>query len=165
MSSKTGELRRSPTGLTRDLVDDAQLVQGYLKEVGIEAELKPQEHGAYMSTTMQGKFEGLVRSPFGIAWGPDAPLYRTFAADSTWNASHINDPKLTAMLKEQRRTKDLEARKKIIHDIQRYAAEQVYFVYLNSIIATVSWQPYVKNFGPNITFDYGNRAATLWLDR
>jgi peptide/nickel transport system substrate-binding protein len=153
------------TGLTRDLVDDAQLVQGYLKEVGIEAELKPQEHGAYMSTTMQGKFEGLVRSPFGIAWGPDAPLYRTFAADSTWNASHINDPKLTAMLKEQRRTKDLEARKKIIHDIQRYAAEQVYFVYLNAIILTASWQPYVKNFGPNITFDYGSRTAALWLDR
>ena len=45
-----------------------------------------------MSTTMQGKFEGL-RSPFGIAWAPDAPLYRTFAADSTWNASHITDPK------------------------------------------------------------------------
>ncbi len=65
------------TGLSRDLVDDAQLVQGYLKEVGIEAELKLQEHGAYMSTTMQGKFEGLVRSPFGIAWEPDAPLYRT----------------------------------------------------------------------------------------
>ena len=62
------------TGLSRDLVDDAQLVQGYLKEVGIEAELKLQEHGAYMSTTMQGKFEGLVRSPFGIAWAPDAPL-------------------------------------------------------------------------------------------
>ena len=153
------------TGLSRDLVDDAQLVQGYLKEVGIEAELKLQEHGAYMSTTMQGKFEGLVRSPFGIAWAPDAPLYRTFAADSTWNASHINDPKLTAMLKEQRRTKDLEARKKIIHTIQRYAAEQVYFVYLNSSITTASWQPYVKNFGPNITFDYGNRAAALWLDR
>jgi peptide/nickel transport system substrate-binding protein len=153
------------TGLTRDLVDDAQLVQGYLKDVGIEAELKPQEHGAYMSTTMQGKFEGLVRSPFGIAWGPDAPLYRTFAADSTWNASHIDDSKLTAMLKEQRRTKDLEARKKIIHDIQRYAAEQVYFVYLNASIVTASWQPYVKNFGPNITFDYGSRAAALWLDR
>jgi peptide/nickel transport system substrate-binding protein len=153
------------TGLTRDLVDDAQLVQGYLKEVGIEAELKPQEHGAYMSTTMQGKFEGMVRSPFGIAWGPDAPLYRTFAADSTWNASHVDDSKLTAMLKEQRRTKDLEARKKIIHDIQRYAAEQVYFVYLNAVITTASWQPYVKNFGPNITFDYGSRAAALWLER
>jgi peptide/nickel transport system substrate-binding protein len=153
------------TGLTRDLVDDAQLVQGYLKDVGIDAELKLQEHGAYMATTMQGKFEGLVRSPFGIAWAPDAPLYRTFAADSTWNAAHLNDPKLTAMLKEQRRTKDLEARRKIIFDIQRYAAEQQYYVYTNSTVVTASWAPYVKNYGPNITFDYGSRAAALWLDR
>jgi peptide/nickel transport system substrate-binding protein len=153
------------TGLTRDLVDDAQLVQRYLKDVGIEAELKLQEHGAYMATTMQGKFEGMVRSPFGIAWEPDAPLYRTFAADSSWNAGHLNDPKLTAMLKEQRRTKDIEARRKIIYDIQRYAAEQQYFVYLNANVITVSWAPYVKNYGPNITFDYGSRAAALWLDR
>jgi peptide/nickel transport system substrate-binding protein len=153
------------TGLTRDLVDDAQLVQHYLKDVGIDAELKLQEHGAYMSTTMQGKYEGMVRSPFGIAWEPDAPLYRTFAADSSWNAGHLNDPTITAMLKEQRRTKDLEARKKIIYDIQRYAAEKQYFVYLNSNLITASWQSYVKNYSPNITFDYGSRAAALWLDR
>jgi peptide/nickel transport system substrate-binding protein len=153
------------TGLTRDLVDDAQMVQRYLKDVGIAAELKLQEHGAYMATTMQGKFEGLVRSPFGIAWEPDAPLYRTYAADSSWNASHLNDPKITAMLKEQRRTKDLEARKKIIFDIQRYAAEQQYFVYTNVVVVTPSWAPYVKNYSPNITFDYGSRAAALWLDR
>jgi len=153
------------TGLTRDLVDDAQLVQRFLKDVGIEAELKLQEHGAYMATTMQGKFEGLVRSPFGIAWEPDAPLYRSYAADSSWNAAHLNDPKITTMLKEQRRTKDLEARKKIIFDIQRYAAEQQYFVYTNVVIVTASWAPYVKNYSPNITFDYGSRAAALWLDR
>ena len=152
-------------GLTRDLVDDAQLVQGYLKDVGIEAELKIQEHGAYMATTMQGKFEGLVRSPFGIAWAPDAPLYRTFAADSTWNAAHLNDPKITAMLKEQRRTKDLEARRKIIFDIQRYAAEQQYYVYTNSTVVTASWASYIKNYSPNITFDYGSRMAALWLER
>jgi peptide/nickel transport system substrate-binding protein len=152
-------------GLSRDLVDDAQLVQGYLKDVGIEAELKIQEHGAYMATTMQGKFEGMVRSPFGIAWAPDAPLYRTFAADSTWNAAHLDDPKLTAMLKEQRRTKELEARRKIIFDIQRYAAEQQYYVYTNSTVVTASWAPYVKNYSSNITFDYGSRAAALWLDR
>jgi peptide/nickel transport system substrate-binding protein len=111
------------TGLGRDLVDDAQLTQRFLKDVGIEAELKLQEYGAYFATTIQGKFEGLVRGPFGIAWEPDFPLYRTYAADSSWNAGHINDAKITAMLKEQRRTKDLEARRKIIHDIQRYAAE------------------------------------------
>jgi peptide/nickel transport system substrate-binding protein len=149
------------TGLGRDLVDDAQLVQRYLKDVGIETELKLQEYGAYMATTVQGKFEGLVQGPFGIAWDPDAPLYRTFAADSSWNAGHVNDPTLTAMLKEQRRTTDLEARRKIIFDIQRYAAEQQYYVHLYVPMITASWAPYVKNYGPNITFDYGSRAAAL----
>jgi peptide/nickel transport system substrate-binding protein len=152
-------------GLGRDLVDDAQLVQRYLKDVGIEAELKLQEYGAYFATTIQGKFEGLVRGPFGIAWEPDFPLYRTYAADSSWNMGHVNDAIITAMLKEQRRTKDLEARRKIILDIQRYAAEQQYYVHLLVPMVTASWAPYVKNYGPNITFDYGSRVAALWLDR
>jgi peptide/nickel transport system substrate-binding protein len=153
------------TGLGRDLIDDTQLVQHYLKDVGIEVELKLQEFGAYMTTTFAGKYEGLVRSPYGIAWEPDSPLYRAYGPDSATNLSHVNDPKLTAMLKEQRRTKDLEARKKLIFDIQRYAAEQQYYVYTNSGMITGSWQPYVKNYAPNMTFDYGSRAAALWLDR
>jgi peptide/nickel transport system substrate-binding protein len=152
-------------GLGRDLLDDAQLVQRFLKDVGIEAELKIQEYGAYFATTIQGKFEGLVRGPFGIAWEPDFPLYRTYAADSSWNAGHVNDAKITAMLKEQRRTKDLEARRKIITDIQRYAAEQQYYVHLLVPMVTASWAPYVMNYGPILTFDYGSRVAALWLDR
>src|SRR6516165_1600087 len=102
------------TGLGRDLIDDAQLVQRYLKDVGIKVELKLQEFGAYMATTFTGKYEGLVRSPYGIAWEPDNVLYRAYAPDSANNLGHVNDPKITAMLKEQRRTKDLEARKNII---------------------------------------------------
>ena len=92
-------------------------------------------------------------------------LYRAYAADSANNLSHVNDPKITAMLKEQRRTKDLEARKKIIFDMQRYAAEQQYYVYTSSVMISSSWQPYVKNFAPNLTFDYGGRVAALWLER
>ena len=118
-------------GFGRDLIDDAQLVQQYLKDVGIEAEMKIQEYGAYVATTAQGKFEGLVRGPYGIAWEPDSPLYRSHASDSSWNTGHVNDATVTAMLKEQRRIKDLEARKKLIFDIQRYAAEQQYYVYLH----------------------------------
>jgi peptide/nickel transport system substrate-binding protein len=152
-------------GYGRDLLDDAQLIQQYLKEVGIETEMKIQEYGAYVATTVQGKFEGLVRGPFGIAWEPDSPMYRAYASDSSWNIGHVNDAKITAMLKEQRRTQDLEARKKLIFDIQRYAAEQQYYVYTNSVMVTASWQPYVKNYAPNLGFDYGSRTAVLWLDR
>ena len=77
----------------------------------------------------------------------------------------MSDPKLIAMLKEQMRTRDVEARRKIVFDIQRYAAEQQYYVYLYNIGFTASWPPHVKNYAPAPSFDYGNRAAALWLDR
>jgi hypothetical protein len=54
---------------------------------------------------------------------------------------------------------------RLILDIQRNAAEQQYYVYLDAAGTTGSWQPYVKNYAPNPTFDYGTRAAVLWLDR
>jgi peptide/nickel transport system substrate-binding protein len=152
-------------GYGPDLLDVVQLIVRYLKDVGIEAELKLQEYGAYMATTFAGKFEGLAYGPFSIAWEPDTVLYGTYAPDQARNSGHVNDAKLTAMLKEQRRTKDLQARKQLIFDIQRYAAEQQYYVYTHSAMITGSWQPHVKNYAPNLTFDYGGRAAALWLER
>ncbi len=32
-------------------------------------------------------------------------------------------------------------------------------------MVTGTWQPYVKNYAPNTTVDYGGRAAALWLER
>jgi peptide/nickel transport system substrate-binding protein len=152
-------------GYGHDLLDAVQLVLRDLKEVGIEAELKLQEYGAYMATTGQGKFEGMMMGPYAIGWEPDSALYGPYVPDQPRNRSHVNDPKLTAMAQEQRRVKDLEARKQLIFDMQRYAAEQQYYVYLFSPMVTGSWQPYVKNYAPNLTFDYGSRIAALWLDR
>jgi len=153
------------SGYGRDLIDAVQLVQRYLKEVGIEVELKLQEYGAYQATTGQGKFEGMAMGPFAVAWEGDSALYGPYVPDQPRNRGHVNDPKLTAMAKEQRRTKDPEARKQILVDFQRYAAEQEYYVYLFSVMITSSWQPYMKNYAPNLTFDYGSRVAELWLER
>jgi peptide/nickel transport system substrate-binding protein len=152
-------------GYGPDLLDAVQVAQRYLKDVGIEAELKIQEYGAYMATTFLGKFEGMAMGPISIAWEPDSVLYGLYAPSQPRNSGHVNDPQITAMLEEQRRTKDLEARKQIIFDIQRRAAEQQYYVYTSSSMVTGSWQPYVKNYAPNQSFDFGNRSAALWLDR
>jgi peptide/nickel transport system substrate-binding protein len=155
----------STGGYGPDLPDAVQLAQRFLKDVGIEAEMKLQEYGAYMATTFVGKFDGMAMGPISIAWEPDSVLYGLYAPDQPRNSGHVNDPKITALLKEQRRTRDLEARQQLIFDIQRYAAEQQYYVYTNANMLTGSWQPYVKNFAPNMSFDHGNRAAALWLDR
>jgi peptide/nickel transport system substrate-binding protein len=153
------------SGYGRDLIDAVQLAQRYLKDVGIEAELKIQEYGAYQATTGQGKFDGLAMGPHAVAWEADSALYGLYAPDQPRNRSHINDPKLTAMVQEQRRIKDPEARQKLLVDFQRYAAEQQYYVYLFSVMITSSSQPYLKNFSHNLTFDYGSRVAEAWLDR
>src|SRR5437899_595230 len=51
-------------GVGPDLLDAVQLAQRHLKDVGIHAELKLQEWGAYMATTFLGKFEGMAMSFF-----------------------------------------------------------------------------------------------------
>jgi peptide/nickel transport system substrate-binding protein len=153
------------SGYGRDLLDAVQLVQSYLKEVGIEAELKIQEYGAYQATTGQGKYEGLAMGPYGVAWEPDGALYGPYMPNQLRNRGHVNDPKLAAMVQEQRRLKDPEARKQLVFAIQRYAAEQQYYVYLSSQVVTASWQPYLKNYAPNLNSDFGSRVAALWLDR
>src|SRR5262249_19574907 len=104
-------------------------------------------------------------SPYAVAWEPDSALYGPHMPGSLRNVGHVNDPQLTAMLKEQRRTQDLAARKQLIFAIQRYVAEQQYYIYLYCYMLTGSHQPYVKNYGPNWIEDYGNVAAALWLDR
>lgn len=152
-------------GFTNDLVDAVQLVQRQLKQVGIEVELKLQEFAAYASSTALGKFEGMAMGPFGIAWDPHIVLYGMYAPGQPRNSGHVNDPRLTGMLKEQMRIKDVETRRRLVFDIQRYVAEQQYYVYTNVVGFTGSWQPYVKNYAPSPSFDFGNRAATLWLDR
>jgi peptide/nickel transport system substrate-binding protein len=153
------------SGYGRDLLDAVQLVQSYLKEVGIEVELKIQEYGAYQATTGQGKYEGLAMGPYGVAWEPDGALYGPYMPNQLRNRGHVNDPKLAAMVQEQRRLKDPEARKQLVFAIQRYIAEHQYYVYLSSQVVTASWQPYLKNYAPNLNSDFGSRVAALWLDR
>jgi peptide/nickel transport system substrate-binding protein len=152
-------------GYGHDQIDAVQMVLRYLKDVGIEAELKLQEYGAYMATTIQGKYEGMTMGPFALAWEPDSALYGPYAPDTPRSRGHVEDPKMVEMAKQLRRTKDPAARKQLVFAMQRYAAEQQQYVYLFSIMFTGSWQPYVKNYAPNLTFDYGSRIAALWLER
>ena len=77
----------------------------------------------------------------------------------------MNDPKLADMIKLQRRTFNVAKRREIIYDIQRYVSTQAYALYGPSVNAVAAWEPYVKNFGPNIGHDYGGRLMVTWLDR
>jgi len=41
----------------------------------------------------------------------------------------------------------------------------VYYHYDPSFLTVAAWEPYVKNFSPNIGHDYGGRLMVAWMDR
>jgi len=147
------------------LVDAAQLIIKHLKDVGIETRLDQKEYGAYASTCLLGKFESMAYGPQAPFLDPDNFLYGQYYPGEPRNQSHVNDPALTDLLLRQRRTYDNVQRRQIIYDLQRYLANQQYYVQLGSPSYTAVWDAALKNYGPNLGFDYGGRLIAAWLDR
>jgi peptide/nickel transport system substrate-binding protein len=155
----------STGGYGPDYLDAVQVdLKGY-KDAGIIADLKLKEYGAYISTTIYGKFDKMMRGLRGAWIDADAYLYRPFMPGEPLNSSGVDDPKLTEMIKLQRRTFDVMKRREIIYDIQRHISQQVYYFYNPSTSVVSAWEPYVKNWAPNNGFDYGGRMMAAWLDR
>ena len=152
-------------GYGPDYVDAVQIGLKNWKAAGIDAELKMKEYGAFISSTIFGKFDKVGSGLFGAWTDPDSYLYRYYLPGQPLNAAGINDPKLADMVKQQRRTFDVAKRREIIYDIQRYVSQQAYLLFGPSVSAVAAWEPYVKNFGPNIGHDYGGRMMTAWLDK
>src|SRR5262249_49277984 len=148
-----------------DWMDGGQIYQRGWKTGGIDAEVKVKESGAFLSSAMLGRFERLMLGMRGGVLFPDPYMGSFHLPGVRTNSSGVNDPKLTEMIKLQRRTADVAKRREIVWDIQRYAAEQVYYLWGSVARVVAAWEPDVKNFGPNLGNDYGGRLMAAWLDR
>jgi peptide/nickel transport system substrate-binding protein len=147
------------------LVDSMQIILRNLKDVGIDAKLDQKEYGAYITTCFYGKFEAMTYGPQTPFLEPDSFLYGQYAPDEPRNQSHVNDPVLADMLVRQRRLFDVAKRKDLIAEIQRYLAKQQYYITTNSGVYVAVWDSALKNYGPNLGYDYGGRLMAAWLDR
>jgi peptide/nickel transport system substrate-binding protein len=144
------------------LVDLAQLILKDLKNVGIDARLDTKEYGAFIASCYFGQFEYGPQTPF---LEPDNFLYSMHYPGEQKNQSHVDDPVVTDFLVRQRRTFDTAKRREIIAEIQRYLATQQYYVQLPSAVYVAVWDGALKNYGPNLGYDYGGRLMAAWLDR
>ncbi len=77
----------------------------------------------------------------------------------------MKDPALDDLLVRQRRTMDVKARRDVINDIQRHLAKLQYYVQAPTGTYIAVWDGALKNYGPNLGYDYGGRVVTAWLDR
>jgi peptide/nickel transport system substrate-binding protein len=148
-----------------DWMDGVQLLLAQLKAVGIQPELRLKEFGAYLTTTAAGRFEHMAAGLFGFFAVPDSYLFLYYTPGLPTNGSGVNDPKLTDMIRQERRTLDATKRRDILWDIQRYCSQQAYYLYGPSVTAVSAWDRHVRNFAPNVGDDYGGRLMAAWLDR
>jgi peptide/nickel transport system substrate-binding protein len=147
------------------LVDSMQLVLKYLKDVGIDARLDQKEYGDYIATCFNGNFPSMTYGPQTPFLDPDNFLFAQYYPGEPKNQSHIEDAALADMLVKQRRTFDVARRREVIHEIQRYLAPRQYYVTIPSGVYVAVWDGALKNYGPNVGYDYGGRLMAAWLDR
>jgi peptide/nickel transport system substrate-binding protein len=153
------------TGYGPDFMDAVQITLKNWKEAGVDAQLQLKEYGAFISSTIFGKFDQMFLGLRGAWTDPEAYFYRIYMPGQPLNVMGVNDPKLTDMMKLQRRTFDVGKRKQIVFDIQRYLAEQALFGSNASVRVVSAWDAHIKNFMPNNGFDYGGRLMAAWIDK
>jgi peptide/nickel transport system substrate-binding protein len=153
------------TGYGPDFLDFVQINIKNWKSVGIDVDLKLKEYGAFISSTIYGKFDQMYVGLRGAWADPESYFYRFMMPEQPLNSMELNDPKLTEMMRLQRRTLDVAKRRQIVYDIQRYAAEQAYFGANGSVKVVSAWEPYIKNYRPNNGHDFGGRLMAAWIDK
>jgi peptide/nickel transport system substrate-binding protein len=147
------------------LVDQMELLLKQLKNVGIDARLDQKEYGAYQASCRVGKYDSLSFGPLTPFLEPDNFLYGQYYTGEPRNRSHVKDPVLDDLLARQRRTMDVKARRGVINEIQRHLATQQYYVHAPTGKYIAVWDAALKNYGPNLGYDYGGRLREAWLDR
>jgi ABC-type transport system substrate-binding protein len=81
------------------------------------------------------------------------------------NKAHLKDPQLDALLEKQRAEYDLNARKQIVNEIQKYVANIVPYVWPPVGQTNVPYQPYVKGFRPKSGYNIGLVLRGTWIEK
>ena len=108
--------------------DIVQAIIAQWKKSGIDAELKLKEGNAFIASVLGRKFEKVAMTLRGGPTNPD-PYLVNLLPGRPQNVAGVNDPKLTDMIIQQRRTFDEKKRREIIYDIQRYFSQQAYHLF------------------------------------
>jgi peptide/nickel transport system substrate-binding protein len=152
-------------GYGPEYVEELELLTFSLKQIGVELTIVNEEYGNYIRGSFLGKFDETSWGPSSVFTEVDGYLYNFYKTGQPNNRSHVADNKLDVLLDAQRRYTARSSRKKVIDDIQRLTAEQVYYVYTPYPKNVSSWAPWVKNYGPKNSFDRGAQLEVVWLDK
>ncbi|MGX5801322.1 ABC transporter substrate-binding protein [Bradyrhizobium sp. Arg314] len=111
-----------------EIPEYAQLIQNWVKEIGIELELNILDQGAYYGDAVFGKSNWLDSAmgitDYGHRGVPNVYLAAPLKSDGTWNAAHFKNKDYDQMAASYIGALDLEAQKATAGKIQKLLLEE-----------------------------------------
>ncbi|WP_097027856.1 glutathione ABC transporter substrate-binding protein [Clostridium peptidivorans] len=140
------------TNEKKERVDMATIMQSQLKEVGIDAEIKILEWGAYLDGLSKGEHDMFI-----IGWtcqtpDPDLAVYaplHSSKAGTGGNYSFFKNAKVDELIMKGRVMKNSPEREEIYKEIQKEVKEQAPWVFLSNGEQVVGTSKSVKGFVPS----------------
>jgi peptide/nickel transport system substrate-binding protein len=143
-----------PAGAYAHFEEVCEAVQAYLAEVGIDTDLEIMESGHYWDLEAAKELPPL----FGDSWSEVAgeALNRMTGALLGPDASYSSweDETIISMLHEISTTVDIDERKALYEEIQRYMVENPPFIYLYEPVAFEAIRDNVQNYKPRGAEEY-----------
>ena len=144
----------SPRGYNPAGSNLAVAIQGYLNKVGITAEVRQMEIGAYLSTVRSGKYDGIALQGWtGDNGDPDNFLAELWGAKNipVNNWAHYDNPAVEALLAQGLAVSDQAKRTAIYDQVQKIIVADAPWIFVNSTLQVRAIRNTVKGFRLNPT--------------
>lgn len=146
-------------------MDLASFVVDQLHQVGVEAQLKPMETGAYFPALARRDYQIGANLTAGSFDDPDALLFENYKCGSPRNYTDYCSEEMDRAIEQQSQELNRDRRQKLVWDIQRKLEADVARPMLGWRNEYFTRWPYVKNLVPhNSLYNYA-RMQDVWLDR
>ena len=153
-------------GVDQDTADIMEVVQQYLKEIGVDAEIVQLEWSAFKDAINKGEADS-----FWLSWKADYPdpenfLFPVFHS-SNWgaagNRARFKDPHIDKIIEDAQREPDEEKRKALYLEAERMTIEEapwVFFWHKNDYTIYQPWVDGIKAY-PIYNADKGTDVAVV----
>lgn len=141
-----------------------EMVQNYLAEVGIKANLEVLDWGVFFSKAYPPKREYQVANTAIGAVGPDAAMYGMFHSKAGANIADYSNPEVDRLLDAGRQEVDTAKRKQIYDQAVKLVLEDSPIIFVANQEIPAVHASYVKGFELNPELSY-RQLERVWLDK
>ena len=139
----------------------SELMKEQAAKAGITLTLQPIEYAQYFPNIVSGNYQ-LFTSASPMESDPDALFLNAISASPR---AKCRDPKVDALVSQERAETDPAKRARTLDELQRYLRDQVYFMYLFSTQMRVEvWKNEVKGY-ESLPLLRRTSLRDTWLDR